>query len=211
MAAVVLGTREPSPASLPAFGVPPPAVPLVKGPVPPKVIAVPEQGTAPPVLLKSDLPISDAQKATALRLAQEEPRLAQLLGGGFTLQQAGPWTTSVGPRAKAKPRRLLGVALVVHLNSPLSLTNAPMPSLLYDETEEADPPYQEYTANVTTEGTEDLIIVVDLTVQRVVSVSALPGQAWSAPLPPDVSRTVPYFENEWATTPVQPRVTGVQP
>lgn len=190
----------------------PPALPASRGPLPPGVLR-PEAAPGNLGPARPAIEVTAAQVDEASQIMSADPRVTVLLtsGGGFEIARSGPWTTTASPGTPGAQRRLLGVAMVVHLASTTDLTNQALPEMLYDDSEASEPPYQEYEAAANGQSVQDLQILVDLARQKVVSVSALPGQVFSAPLPPGVQRTVPVFPNEGAREAVLPPSQGAQP
>jgi hypothetical protein len=165
-----------------AFGDSERAAPL---PPPPAAAADPEAGPDAPA---PELAAADRVRARSILAA--DPALARALGAtAHTIVQEGPWTTS---GADGSAPHLLGAAFVVAPRTPVDLKAVSLPGALYDQTEKADPPYQDVVNEVSGRQVTQLLVLVDLERGRVVNITPGPEtRGLESERPPGFRRTVP--------------------
>ena len=138
----------------------------------------------------ADPGLTAGDQTRARGIVDNDPSLAAALGGvGHSVVKAGPWTTS---GADGAAPRVLGAAFVIAPERPVELRSVPLPGALYDQTEQARPPYQSVVNRVSGRNVTQLLVLVDLERGRVVNVSPGPGvQDLESSPPPGFRRTVP--------------------
>jgi hypothetical protein len=81
---------------------------------------------------------------------------------------------------------------VLNLSAPVALDSAALPSVLYDQTEQRDPPYQSVVNTVSSSKVTQLLVLVDLARGKVVNVSpGLDSENVESAAPAGFQRTVP--------------------
>jgi hypothetical protein len=144
------------------------------GPSGPIANADPEQ--PPPSALTAP---GSAGELTAQQLAQareimkDDTYFREVTDGvPYSVALAGPWTT-MGTPGNVAPR-LLGVSFLVKFDRAATVNAVDLPTIIYDEAEQANPPYQEVVDNFTVGRLRDLYLLVDLNSRKLVNLTPGP-------------------------------------
>jgi len=150
------------------------------GPPPPlQVVTSPGDPTGSPVDSGASVALTAPESSTALQIVRQDPALQRLLAGApYQVEDVGPWTTR-------DSQGLLGVAVLLHLSRPTTISGS-WPSAVYDTTEGTTPPYTATSADYAATGVQELMVEVALPQNVVVdvrptdSVSLIPGFNYKA-------------------------------
>jgi hypothetical protein len=127
------------------------------------------------------------ERARTKRIVARDSRFMRIVGAHrYVFEQIGVWTT--GRIRRHGVERKIGAVLDVAVKPPRPLVVARFPLINYDKEERSFPPYKVRVFRLTV-NLKELMILVDLTRGRVVSIEA--GEGSVVIPPPNTPRTPP--------------------
>jgi hypothetical protein len=136
--------------------------------------------------------LSPTQEAEARALAEANPAIRALTKAGRISTLVVPWTTADGSR-------LLGAGIDITWEQPVAVAAARWPLLFYDETEQASPPYQSTTGEISATDVTGVHVSIDLEGHRVLGLNPMPGAVVTR------EQVDPNFHNTLPPQPKNPR------